>query len=307
MAKPIYVPQDEAARIIEALREQIFNSKCYGRIDIQQSFKSDDRRALLYFTPMAWIKMTALVSEFTSEVQWHGLVRRLSEFEFEIYDIIVPPHTVTAVTVTSDQEKYSEWINGLDDETFNALRFHGHSHVNMEVSPSVTDKDYRKDVITQLPKPDENNDTFYIFLIINKRHDWSAEIYDLTYNALYSTTSKEIDIMVLLEDGDTVDNFVIEAKKVAVSAPASSGKVIHGGYGSSYGGSVRSTNNQNSSNSYNSKGSENSNKTPAVSGTEYNKKNDIKTKSEKDDRDDYYGVDEDPTDPFFARDGWWWR
>ena len=136
MAKPIYVPQDEATRIIEALRAQILNSKCYGSIDIRQNFKSDDRCALLYFTPMAWIKMTALVSEFSTEVQWHGLVRRLSECEFEIYDILVPPHTVTAATVTSDQEKYSNWINGLDDETFNALRFHGHSHVNMPVSPS---------------------------------------------------------------------------------------------------------------------------------------------------------------------------
>ena len=168
MAKPIYIPQDEAARTIEELKMQILKpySKYNGSISILTELKKDDRCALIYFTPMAWIKMTALVSEFSTEVQWHGLVRRLSEFEFEIYDILVPPHTVTSATVTSDNEKYSNWINGLDDESFNALRFHGHSHVNMAVTPSVTDKDYRKDVITQLPNPNENNDMFYIFLII---------------------------------------------------------------------------------------------------------------------------------------------
>lgn len=302
MAKPIYVPQDEATRIIEALRTQILNSKCYGSIDIRQNFKSDDRCALLYFTPMAWIKMTALVSEFSTEVQWHGLVRRLSECEFEIYDILVPPHTVTAATVTSDQEKYSNWINGLDDETFNALRFHGHSHVDMAVSPSVTDTDYRKDVITQLPKPDANNDTFYIFLIINKRHDWSAEIYDLTYNALYSTTAKEIDMMVMLDDGDTVDNFVSEAKKVAVQSVSSYGGKNYGssysGYGSSYGGSY-------GGNSYG--GSQKpTGTTPSAAGTGYSKKNDTKSTSVRDDDDDYYGVDEDPSDPFYSRE-WGWH
>lgn len=302
MAKPIYVPQDEATRIIEALRAQILNSKCYGSIDIRQNFKSDDRCALLYFTPMAWIKMTALVSEFSTEVQWHGLVRRLSECEFEIYDILVPPHTVTAATVTSDQEKYSNWINGLDDETFNALRFHGHSHVDMAVSPSVTDTDYRKDVITQLPKPDANNDTFYIFLIINKRHDWSAEIYDLTYNALYSTTAKEIDMMVMLDDGDTVDNFVSEAKKVAVQSVSSYGGKNYGssysGYGNSYGGSY-------GGNSYG--GSQKpTGTTPSAAGTGYSKKNDTTSTSVRDDDDDYYGVDEDPSDPFYSRE-WGWH
>ncbi len=295
MAKPIYVPQDEATRIIEELRAQILNSKCYGSIDIRQSFKSDDRCALLYFTPTAWIKMTSLVSEFSTEVQWHGLVKRLSECEFEIYDILVPPHTVTAATVTSDPEKYSNWINGLDDETFSDLRFHGHSHVNMTVSPSVTDTDYRKDVITQLPKPDANNDTFYIFLIINKSHDWSAEIYDLTYNALYSTTAKEIDMMVMLDDGDTVDNFVSEAKKVAVQTVSTYGSTTYGGtyggrsYGGIYGGSYSGAKAT----------------TPSAAGNGRSKKNDIKSTSIRDD-DDYYGVDEDPSNPFYVRD-WGYR
>ena len=220
MAKPIYMTNDDVENIVEKvcteLRSNFSGLKCYGSIDIKRSFtfKSDDRIAMLYFTPIAWIKMTALVSRFETEVQWHGLVRRISENEFEVTDIIVPPHEVSGATVTSEYKPYIEWMDGLDDDTFNAVRFHGHSHVNMAVSPSAVDTKYRLDLVTQLPKPTGNDDVFYIFLIINKKHDWSAEIYDLTNNALYGTD--EIYMECYLDDSD-IDSFIAEAKKVAVA------------------------------------------------------------------------------------------
>lgn len=236
MAKPIYMTNNDIESVCAELRQTLNGMKCYGSIDIKRSFKSDDRIATLYFTPIAWIKMTALVSRFETEVQWHGMVRRISENEFEIYDILVPPHEVSGATVTSEYKSYIEWMDGLDDDTFNAVRFHGHSHVNMSVSPSSVDNKYRLDLVTQLPKPTENDDVFYIFLIINKKHEWSAEIYDLTNNALYGTD--EICMECLLGDSD-LDSFIAEAKKVAVArttyAYGSHGN--DGGYnGSSYGG-----------------------------------------------------------------------
>lgn len=236
MAKQIYMTNDDVENIVEKvcaeLRSNFSGLKCYGSIDIKRSFafKSDDRIAMLYFTPIAWIKMTALVSRFETEVQWHGLVRRISENEFEITDIIVPPHEVSGATVTSEYKPYIEWMDGLDDDTFNAVRFHGHSHVNMAVTPSAVDTKYRLDLVTQLPKPTGNDDVFYIFLIINKKHEWSAEIYDLTNNALYGTD--EIYMECYLDDGD-IDSFIAEAKKVAVA------RTTYGRYGgtSQYGGS----------------------------------------------------------------------
>lgn len=220
MAKTIHVPRDEVDIIIEAPRAQLLGARCCGgAVEVKQTFKKDDRCANLYFSPTAWVKMSSLVSGFHTEVQWHGLVRRISECEFEVYDILVPPHTVSATTVISDQEEYSEWLNELDDDTFGAMRFHGHSHVNMGVTPSGVDTDYRSDLITQLPKPSDDEDVFYIFLIINKSHQWSAEIYDVTNNALYSSVDKEIDLAVMFEDGSFLDVFVREAKKVAVAAP----------------------------------------------------------------------------------------
>ena len=225
MAKKIYAGEEDVNEILATLRTSVLGKKCYGGINIKHSFKSDERFGFLYFTADAWMKMTALVSRFTTEVQWHGLTRRISESEFEIYDIIVPPHEVTAATVTSDQKQYNEWINGLDDETFNNLHFHGHSHVNMAVSPSGTDTKYRNDVVTQLPKPTEGEDVYYIFLIINRQHDWSAEIYDLTNNALYSTEDIGIEVQV----GDTtIDKFIQEAKKVAVERRYNTGYTAGG-------------------------------------------------------------------------------
>ncbi|MBQ8404900.1 MAG: hypothetical protein IJX55_10865 [Clostridia bacterium] len=234
MAKKIYMTDADVENIVGELRSTLSGMKCYGAIDIKRTFKTDDRFALIYFTPSAWAKMVTLVARYNTEVQWHGCVRRVSEFEFEIYDILVPPHEVTGTTVTSDYKPYGEWLNGLDDETFNSVKFHGHSHVDMSVSPSGTDEKYRLDLVTQLPKPVNGMDVFYIFLIINKRHEWSAEIYDFTHNALYSTADIAIDT-IFDEDGNGLENFMAEAKKVAVSRTYTG--TYYGNHGSSYGGS----------------------------------------------------------------------
>lgn len=263
MAKQIYMTNDDVENIVEKvcteLRSNFSGLKCYGSIDIKRSFtfKSDDRVAMLYFTPIAWIKMTALVSRFETEVQWHGLVHRISENEFEVSDIIVPPHEVSGATVTSEYKPYIEWMDGLDDDTFNTVRFHGHSHVNMAVSPSAVDTKYRLDLITQLPKPTGDDDVFYIFLIINKKHEWSAEIYDLTNNALYGTD--EIYMECYLEDAD-VDSFIADAKKVAVTRSYTYGVTSYVGnsHGSnSYVGSTQKPSTVQSGNSGKGKGKKN--------------------------------------------------
>lgn len=241
MAKQIFMTNDDVenivAKVCNELRSNFSGLKCYGSVEVKRkiSLNADNRFAMLYFTPTAWIKMTALVSRFETEVQWHGLVRRVSENEFEVTDILVPPHEVSGATVTSEYKPYIEWMDSLDDDTFNAVRFHGHSHVNMAVSPSSTDTKYRLDLVTQLPKPTGDDDVFYIFLIINKKHEWSAEIYDFTNNALYDTD--EIYMECFVDDTD-VDTFVAEAKKVAIARTTYAtygGYAGTGQYGGAYG------------------------------------------------------------------------
>lgn len=203
MAKKICLTDDDIREMLEnackSVKKQKFQS---GDVHISVPITRDKRRAELFFTPIAWSKMYALVHGFTTEVEWHGTVERLSESQFLVKDILTFPHEVTGATVTSNQKEYEEWQDSLDDETFNALRFHGHSHVNMGVTPSGTDMEYRRKVLNNFCVPTDEDDFFYIFLITNKKGNLSAEIYDLKNNALYGTDEIEIDVQ------DPDDDFV---------------------------------------------------------------------------------------------------
>lgn len=174
-------------------------------------------RAQLLFSPKAWIMMTTLIKDFSTEVQWHGLTTRLSNNTFLVEDILIFPHEVTGTTVISDQEEYEEWQNSLDDETFNKIRFHGHSHVNMGVTPSGVDNGYRNGIINSFPTPTDKDDFYYIFLIGNKRDDFEIEIYDITNGVHYKKA--DVDMDIFLEDGYYMSHFKAESKLLAKDKP----------------------------------------------------------------------------------------
>ena len=113
-----------------------------GKISFTKSFTSIQRKATVYFTEIAWLKMQSLIREFDKEVAWHGLAFRGEDpekDEYTITDILVYPQEVTGATVTSDQTKYQEWLMSHDDDVFNNIRMQGHSHVNMATNPSSVD------------------------------------------------------------------------------------------------------------------------------------------------------------------------
>lgn len=229
MAKKIFSSQEDINNFLESARSQLLEmeqtltkKKFQGGNDREVTLKfkmsdaHDNRNAIIEFTPKAWIKMRSLVDSFSSEVQWHGTVVRKNENTFVVKDILIFPHEVTGTTVVSNQEGYEEWLNDLDDETFNSCRFHGHSHVNMGVTPSGVDMNYRHNVLDNFGLPNDTTDLFYIFLITNKRGEISAEIYDLQNNALYSTN--EIDVDVVVDDDEYLSEFISEAKSVVKDA-----------------------------------------------------------------------------------------
>lgn len=266
MAKKIFLSEDEVNNFLrdaqeklieecQSIRKRKFQNERDKEITI--GFKmlevKDDRKANLLFSAKSWTKMYSLINTFTTEVEWHGLVQRLDETTFFVSDILVFPHTVTGSTVTSDQNEYEAWLDTLDDDTFNALRFHGHSHVNMGVTPSGVDMEYRKNVLNNFGMPNQTSDYFYIFLIGNKNGLTSAEIYDLQNNALYGTS--EINISVDLGDGESLYSFLIGAKEVV--------KELHptyNDYGKSYGKSDKTADNRYTTKPLNSPKSETSNK-----------------------------------------------
>lgn len=191
-------------------RDSLTSSKMSdGKVTYTKSFQNYDEKATLYFTETAWIKMATLVSEFDKEVAWHGVAKRgddKSKNEYIVSDIMVYPQEVTGSTVNTDQTKYQNWLYSFDDDTFNNIRFQGHSHVNMGTTPSAVDLTHQNSILEQL-----NDDMFYIFIIINKKHDKTIKIYDLAKNMLFET--KDVTIQ-FIDDGLGLREFISEAKSM---------------------------------------------------------------------------------------------
>ena len=163
----------------------------------------NEPKAKLFITAAAYLKMAMYVRDTDTEIAWHGTAYRTSAnttqltAEFLIKDVFLYPQIVRAATVDTDQEKYNTWVTELDDEVFNNMRFQGHSHVNMGVTPSGVDTAYYDTILNTLKI--EQPDSFYIFTIMNKRGEMYLVIYDLEKNIVYA---KE-DIEVFVFDGNT--------------------------------------------------------------------------------------------------------
>jgi len=180
-----------------------------GKVEFKKTYKWDGNgkasRALISFDPIAYLKMEMLIKNYTTEVAWHFVVERRDNAEYaaeyHIADTLHFPQKVTGCHFEQDDEKYQDWkFNSLDDYEFNNLRGHGHSHVNMPVSPSPTDENYQKDMV-------EAYNDFYLFVIWNKSGDRNVWIYDIEHNVLFETgdvdiiiNSDEIDLNKFLDD-----------------------------------------------------------------------------------------------------------
>ena len=152
-------------------------------------------------------KMHHLIDEVNTEVGWHGTIERYSDNEYIIDDIFVYPQVVTGTNIDPDQKAYEEWLDAFDDETFNTLHFHGHSHVNMGVFSSGTDDGFQKRIIEQL-----RGDQFYLFFIMNKKGERFIRLYDNRYGLMYETSDCDVEILQTDEEAD----WLKEAKKKIV-------------------------------------------------------------------------------------------
>lgn len=254
MAKKIFATETEIAEFLRSAQAQLLvesrnlkkrkfqNDQADGvTLNFKLKEVKDDRKATITFSAQAYMKIFALVHTYSTEVEWHGVIERTAADVFYIKDILIFPHKVTGATVISDQTEYEKWLDTLDNDTFNALRFHGHSHVNMGVTPSGVDMTYRHNILNNFGTPSATSDLFYIFLIFNKKGDISGEIYDLQNNALYSKSTNTDEINIVVEDCDWLTDFLDEAKRVVTESYSynntgfGSGGYNGGNYGGSYG------------------------------------------------------------------------
>lgn len=162
--------------------------------------KATGDRQHIVMSPSAFTKMMELVKLSSIEIAWHGVVTVSPTGAYCISDILCYPQKAAACTVESDDDKYPDWLNTLDDNTINKLRFQGHSHVNMGVTPSGTDT-ANWDMFTGMI----SNDGFYIFCIANKSYNISWWIYDKATNLIYEPADIDFDIFV--GDGNTAKSW----------------------------------------------------------------------------------------------------
>lgn len=203
--QPLKITQALKAKTLELLQRAVdtaFHS--VGSKELSISIKYKDilqpseqdipAKAQVNFTPTAYLKMRTLVQEHAQEIAWHGVVQCNGVSNYTILDVLVYPQLASATYVESDDDKYNGWLDSLDDDTINNLRFQGHSHVNMSVSPSGTDTANWKNLIEM---PGLND--YYILAIANKKGELALWVCDLQNNIVYNP--EDIICNIVYEDG----------------------------------------------------------------------------------------------------------
>ena len=116
---------------------------------------------------------------------------------------------------------------------FENMRLHGHSHVNMGVFSSGVDDQYQKDLIKNTKDGD-----FYIFLILNKKREICALLYDFNQQILFK--NNDITLTVLDKDGKNPNDWAKEIIKENCTYPEPKYNPYRNGY-NTYGESYSAT------------------------------------------------------------------
>ena len=182
-----------------------------GKLSFTKSFGTVSRKAKIYISEIAWMKMTTLLREFSKEVAWHATAYRIpgDKDEYFIRDVLVYPQTVTSATVDMDEAEYAKWLmEGVmaEDERFDHIFCQMHSHVNMNVFASGTDEQHQQEILSQL-----RDDDFYIFMIWNKRLESYMRIFDMEKNILFEKDDIEWCVM---DDTLGLAKFLEESKQI---------------------------------------------------------------------------------------------
>lgn len=194
MSKPIKLTEEIQEEFLNKVKEELEKMKVYGgALKIEQKLPEIDRKAMVWFTPVAFSKMLSLIMVSDKEVAWLCTAERYGELDDDIYvidDVLVYPQEVTGATVESADDLYNEWYDSLPVETLLKIKCNCHSHVNMSTSPSGTDDNDVKKVLSNM-----TGDMFRIFMIWNKRLEYSARIYDLGKNVLFENNDISVNVL----------------------------------------------------------------------------------------------------------------
>lgn len=186
---------------IESFDEKMNESKINLSFDCNMTNKE---KITIMYTPQAYLRMKALVDNYDTEVGWYGLVEKISNTLYRVYDVKVCRQYVNGGKVDTEDEDTLEFFDSLTDDEAEHMHFQAHSHVQMSTDPSGVDLQNQADVVRNMGKGG-----FYIFQIWNKKDDINTYLYDLDANMLYNRKDIEIDI----EDSDGLLSSFIDSTK----------------------------------------------------------------------------------------------
>lgn len=208
--KKLKLSEQDKKKLIEEF-EASLNTYGGDTDELKVKFEKDmnetpAQKLQIVFTPSAYLKSQELVKIFPGEVGWHGLMRKLSDNAYLVYDILVMPQVVSgarAIDNTQTNDWYDKYEDVMDD-----MRFQAHSHVDFATTPSTTDTNNQRNMVRNMA----SFGGVALFQIWNKKGDINSFFYDIDNGLLYDR--KDIEI-VIQTDGeyDTLQNFIDYAKK----------------------------------------------------------------------------------------------
>ena len=171
-----------------------------------------------YFAPRIIIKLSALlkmkgyVEHCDSEIAWLGLVEK-DGTTYTIIDVDLMQQDVSAATAEIHEkglQEYAErFISKGDYETLSKIRLWGHSHVNMDTTPSSTDEKTFEEY--------GENCEYFIRIIANKKGKLTIDFVDMIEDLRFDNVPWEVeypdDIVDLLNRIDETKDLLSRLEK----------------------------------------------------------------------------------------------
>lgn len=214
--KPIFLTEEDKAAIQKEFITKLNKAHLFdGGFSYSKKYTYEMNqysKARVLYTPLAYVKMQALLMGFTTEVAWHGLVTRGEDpNDFIVYDIITHKQVVTGSKVDTDDDEYRDFLMSLDDDTAANLCLQAHSHVNMVTTPSGTDLAHQAKIIADKSRKKKG---FQIFQIWNKNMKVNSYVYDFDENIYYEDKDVEVKILLNEKTDYLLSDFMDEAHEL---------------------------------------------------------------------------------------------
>ncbi len=191
------------AKFLQQLNEIEEEDEVVVNISLKEPTKN---KITVLFTPEAYLRCQALVKSFSGEVGWNGLIRKINETTYRVYDIMVYPQVVNGMR-TIDPTETNDWYDKYDN-VYDDMMFQAHSHVNMSTAASTTDMQNQMNMVKNM-----QGTGFRLFQIWNKQGEINSFLYDLDKNLVYD--KDDIDVKIETAEFGTIDSFIEDAKNLA--------------------------------------------------------------------------------------------